>query len=389
MAERLRYAEELVEESRIHSALYSSPRVFAGELERIFYRTWVYVAHESEIAEPGDYKSTLIGLQPVIVTRAAESGELQVLFNRCRHRGSVVCEAGRGHAAFFRCPYHGWTYSNDGNLVGVPFSSGYDIDKSRLGLVHVERVESYKGFVFASLAGGGPTLAEHLGNARPYLDRLAESDFSVASPYREQYAGNWKMQQENTVDDYHASVVHRVFFDVVTRRTGQRPVVSTDPAWRSRDLGGGHSALDFRGGASSSSLSAREFNLQIFPNFGYVAFQIRVTLPLAADSTQVESYPMLPASAERADVERRIRDIEDFYGPAGLGRPDDLEVAMRRCAAGLAADRGDPWLQLSRGLHRAEVEPGTGVLSGHITDEFPQRAIYRQWRTSMSGWELE
>lgn len=381
-------AEDLVEETRVHSAVYTNPLVFAGELERIFYRSWVYVAHESEIREPGDYKTTSIGLQPVIVDRDADTGEVQVLFNRCRHRGSVVCEADRGHATFFRCPYHGWTYSNNGTLVGVPFSAGSDVDKGRLGLVHVARVDSYKGFVFASLSDSGPELAEHLGNARPFLDRIAESPFVVASPYREEYAGNWKLQQENTVDDYHASALHRVYFDILTKRTGKRPVVSTEPAWRSRDLGGGHSVLDFRGGATSSSLSAREFNLQVFPNLGYVAFQLRVTLPFAVDRTRVDSYPMLPVGDGEEAVQRRLREIEDFYGPAGLGRPDDLEVAMRRCTTGLAADRGNPWLELSRGVDRAEVDEETGIISGHITDEFPQRAIYRQWRLAMEGWEV-
>ncbi|HXG23486.1 MAG TPA: Rieske 2Fe-2S domain-containing protein, partial [Chthonomonadales bacterium] len=81
---------ELVREDRVHSRIYTDPQIFELELEKIWYRSWVYVAHESEIAEPGDYKATTIGLQPVIVTRDADDGRIHVLLNRCRHRAATV-----------------------------------------------------------------------------------------------------------------------------------------------------------------------------------------------------------------------------------------------------------------------------------------------------------
>ena len=96
---------------RIHTSIYSDSDIFALEMDRIFRRTWVYVAHESELPDPGDYVTTTLGTQPVIVTRDA-GGQVHVLLNHCRHRGSAVCRADRGHAEQFVCPYHNWVYAS-------------------------------------------------------------------------------------------------------------------------------------------------------------------------------------------------------------------------------------------------------------------------------------
>ena len=101
----------LVKPDRVHGSLYTDPRIFADELARIWYRTWVYVGHVSEIRQPGDYVRKSIGLQDVIMTRAADGG-VHLLLNRCAHRANLVCEADRGNSKSFRCPYHGWTYRN-------------------------------------------------------------------------------------------------------------------------------------------------------------------------------------------------------------------------------------------------------------------------------------
>src|SRR5262245_29280194 len=169
-------ADALVREDRLHGRIYTEPAIFALEIERIFERTWVYLAHESEIAQGGDYKATYVGLQPVIVARDLDDGAVRVLFNRCRHRAAIVCQQMYGNASGFRCAYHGWTYNSRGDLVGVPFRQGYgpDFDPQELGLVPVPRVASYRDFLFASLSPEGPSLEEHLGHARPYLDRVAD-----------------------------------------------------------------------------------------------------------------------------------------------------------------------------------------------------------------------
>ena len=100
---------ELVRDDRVHTSLYRDPAIFEAEIDRIFERTWVWVAHASELPGKNSFKSTFVGRQPVIVTRDG-TGAVHVLLNRCRHRAASVCEAKRGKTSVFVCPYHGWSY---------------------------------------------------------------------------------------------------------------------------------------------------------------------------------------------------------------------------------------------------------------------------------------
>ena len=109
------------------------------------------------MAQPGDYVRKRLGLQDVIMTRDRD-GEIHLLLNRCAHRGNQVCDDAKGNSATFRCPYHGWTYRNTGELIGFPFFKGYGGRKLDLAMGRVPRVESYQGFVFGSFADDGPSL---------------------------------------------------------------------------------------------------------------------------------------------------------------------------------------------------------------------------------------
>jgi Rieske [2Fe-2S] domain len=95
--------KHLVQDDRIHASLYADPQVFDDEMERIFHRGWVFVGHDSEIPRPGDYVTRVVGREPVIMVRAGD-GLISVLVNRCRHRGTMVCPADRGHARTLTCP---------------------------------------------------------------------------------------------------------------------------------------------------------------------------------------------------------------------------------------------------------------------------------------------
>jgi len=173
----------LIEPDRVHGSLYTDPRVFADELARIWYRTWVYVGHESEVAEPGDYVRKSLGLQDIIMTRGAD-GAVRLLLNRCAHGANLVCEAERGHARSFRCPYHGWTYRNTGELIGFPFNQGYGgkgTIEAELSLASVPRIASHQGLVFGSMAEVGPGRERDRRlppavRARLHLQRHAEPD---------------------------------------------------------------------------------------------------------------------------------------------------------------------------------------------------------------------
>ncbi|MGH8999571.1 MAG: aromatic ring-hydroxylating oxygenase subunit alpha, partial [Acidimicrobiia bacterium] len=194
--------DALIEPDRVHGSLYTDPAVYAAELERIWYRTWVYVGHESEVPAADDFVVKSIGPQPVIMSRDRD-GRVHLLLNRCPHRGNQVCLTERGNARSFRCSYHGWTFANSGALLGYPFSPGYGGDdlRAELGLARVPRLDSYRGFVFGSFAGDGPSLAEHLGAATDAFDRLArlspEGEVALTAGWlKHKVKANWKMLLE-------------------------------------------------------------------------------------------------------------------------------------------------------------------------------------------------
>ncbi len=115
----------LIEPDRVHRDIYIDPALFDLEMERIFGRAWIWVGHESQVKNSGDYVATTIGKQPVVMSRHSD-GKVYVLYNRCGHRGAKVVGDREGNVRFFRCCYHGWTYRTDGTLRGVPMQRGYE-----------------------------------------------------------------------------------------------------------------------------------------------------------------------------------------------------------------------------------------------------------------------
>ena len=106
---------DLVREDRVAGRMYTDPEIFELEMTKIFEKTWVWVAHESELPKAGSFKSTHVGRQPVIVS-CDRKGNIHTLLNRCRHRGASVCEKRSGTTNGFTCPYHAWSYGLDGTL---------------------------------------------------------------------------------------------------------------------------------------------------------------------------------------------------------------------------------------------------------------------------------
>ncbi len=387
-------ADLITDDWRVHGSIYTSDAIFAAEQERIFRTSWLYVAHESELRNPGDYKTTYAGTQPVIVTRGADDGRLRVMLNRCRHRGAAVCQAESGSANFFRCPYHGWTYRNTGELRGITYDDAYsDLERERLGLTQLPRVGVAHGFVFASFAEQGPSLEEHLGHALPYLELISrqgpEGIRLSAGSHRLEYEANWKLQVENTIDNYHFGFVHRSFLEVLADRVGEAPPIMQqilfNETYRTVDLGNGHSVHEFgdpRAGNNGAQLGDLPFNLIVFPNLCFVGAQVRHVLPKRAGHTEVRLYPMLHEGASDEYNTEILRTHEGFYGAAGMGGPDDVEVAFERVADGMRATE-EEWLVMSRGAHRERPQPD-GTIVGHSADEVPQRAFYRGWRRAMA-----
>ena len=165
----------LVESDRAHRKAYVDEDLFDLEMERIFERLWVYIGHESQVKNPGDYYLARVGRQPMMMTRD-HNGEIHVLYNRCPHRGAQLCTARKGNAGRrIRCSYHAWFFDLDGRLDQIPASEGYDgtnlkMDDPEFQVQKAPRVDNYRGFWFASLTEDGPSLEGHLGNSKVAFD---------------------------------------------------------------------------------------------------------------------------------------------------------------------------------------------------------------------------
>jgi phenylpropionate dioxygenase-like ring-hydroxylating dioxygenase large terminal subunit len=414
--------DELVREDRVHGSIYTDPAIFEEEMERIFHRGWVFVGHEGELRERGDYRTFRLGRQPVVFVRG-DDDVVRVLMNRCTHRGTLVCPHERGNGRVFTCAYHGWTFRNTGELAGVPHPEQYgkDFDAADLGLRPVPRTASYRGYVFASLSVDVPPLEEYLG-PRVCAEIDLASDLSpagdidvVSGVHKFGYDGNWKLQLENSVDGYHITHLHRSYFRIQKERTGMdgmQIATGTSPAlvrsvpnghviWDMSPVGYGTAAIDRMRNATDWArryyddlvaahgeerahhvLSHGSGHVAIFPNLVIIASQLRVIRPVSVDETEVFIYPTLLRDAPAEVNEERLRRHESFYGPAGGGATDDLEV-FDRVMAGLHADV-DPWILLSRGREQERIEDD-GTRVAQITSELSNRAILGHWKQLMGS----
>ena len=205
-----------VRAGKIPAGVYSEASIHELERERLFSRSWQFLAHESEIPNPGDYVMRRILDDSFIVVRD-EDREIRVLLNMCRHRGMQVCRAEAGNASHFRCPYHAWTYRNTGQLVGLPFhadayggESGFK--KSETTLIAPPHVAVTRGMIFASLDPDAPSIDEALGGFGFYLDLYmnhSEDGMEVRGPQRWIIQSNWKIGAENfSGDSYHTPHTH-------------------------------------------------------------------------------------------------------------------------------------------------------------------------------------
>jgi 3-phenylpropionate/trans-cinnamate dioxygenase alpha subunit len=206
-----------LERGEVDRRIYSDEQIFELEMERIFGRAWLFLCHETQVPEPGDFFASVMGRDNVLVVRQKD-GSVRALLNTCAHRGNAVCRAEEGNAHSFLCTYHGWSYGIDGRLKGVPgFKDFYgdELDKAQHSLPAVAQVASYKGFVFGTHDPGAPPLEDFLGaTGRLGLDLLAcRGDMAVVPGIQKFVIDcNWKFALDNLFDWYHPQVTHASAF---------------------------------------------------------------------------------------------------------------------------------------------------------------------------------
>ena len=190
---------------RVNRRVFTAPAILAAERCGVFDRSWIYAGHESEIPTPGDFRARDVAGRPVILARGSD-GEVRVLLNTCTHRGALVCREASGNTKTFQCPYHAWTFSNQGDLIGVPRDEAYSgaFNRRDLALANAPRMESYRGFIFISLNPQADDLIDYLAGAREYLDLIcdqSEVGMEIVSGTQSYcMRANWKLLVENSID---------------------------------------------------------------------------------------------------------------------------------------------------------------------------------------------
>lgn len=402
---------ELVQPSRIAGSLYRDPDIFEAEIENIWNKVWVFVAHESEVRDNGSFVRRQIGRTPVIVVRSQDG--IKVFENRCRHRANLLCHQEEGRVSRFVCPYHAWTYDLRGRLIGTSFSSGFgpDFDKRSFNLTEVARVESYRGFIFASLSPDGMTLDAHLGQVKEFIDLFCDlspvGTVSLsAGSQKVQYRGNWKFMPENSLEgDHHGPFIHKIAFDLVAKRTGLdvSGLSSNEVPDVILSLPNGHMVEDYRAinlsppegrkseaqreyasllikahGETKASQLLRTMAplIYVFPNMIYLMTHIRRIEPVSVSTTNAYYSPVMLDGAPPEINTRRLREHEFMMGPAGFVSPDDIEIMERNQMAVEA--RSNDWLYIGRGIHRENRRDGGG--SGGLTmDENHLRGFWQHY----------
>ncbi|GMA19748.1 Rieske 2Fe-2S domain-containing protein [Arsenicicoccus piscis] len=163
---------------RANRSIFTDEELFELEMKHLFEGDWIYLAHESQVANPGDYFTTYIGRQPIVIIRSRD-GKLNALINACAHRGAMLCRRKTDNRTTLTCPFHGWTFKNSGELVkvkdpdGAGYPEGFNTDGSH-DLTKVARFDSYRGFLFGSLNPDVSSLEEWLGDATTIIDMLVD-----------------------------------------------------------------------------------------------------------------------------------------------------------------------------------------------------------------------
>lgn len=376
-----------VERRRVSTQVLVDMDVYREELDTLFPRVWNCVAHLSEIPTPGSYVVRRLGGECVIVARS-KGNEVSVLGNQCSHRSMAICTESVGQRQSFECPYHGWSYSLTGELIGVTGEKHMyeELDKSSRGLRRYS-VAARWGFVFARPDGPGPSFDEYLSESGWYLDimfgRTRRGLEVYGPPQRWEVPANWKLPAEQfSTDGYHALRLHKSMIDLgligkvkpdyrAASLYGVDIATSFGHAFRCIDLGHSTEKItrvtddereQFRlrpppgmapemvddlftmldAGQRRALLWGPPMMGQVFPNMAVMSMYLptlrgemgevitaRTWLPVAVDRTEILSWVLVEADAPEAVKERTFETTIRGFGIGGLFEEDDAEAWAR------------------------------------------------------------
>ena len=407
--------------------LFVNAELHQRELEKLFTRAWLFVGHESQIPNPGDFFVSRMGSESVILCRD-KARVIHVFLNSCRHRGMKVCRYEQGNTSLFTCPYHSWTYGTDGKLQGVPmYRSLYDgvLDRSAFSLVGVAKIENYKGAIFATWDPAAPELATYLGAARRHLDTVLdcrdgrEGGSEVIGLQKWVFPANWKFAAENFLGDSYHNPSHRSVEMIgigpnSESKKGRRTDTSLERAqhvWISFPEGHGvHSAITpeidefdelyqdpvvaeyFRHSHEERRKTENGrllgFTGTLFPNTSYHARQPRnlcVWHPHGPTTTEAWRFFLVDrdAPAEVKDYMRRY--YMRYSGPGGMTEQDDMENWLYATAASSGPIARRHPFNYQQSLRTGVTD---GPLPGNLSTQYTEqnaRGFYKRWTSYING----
>lgn len=410
------------EKGLVDRRIFSDQEIYDLEMERIFARAWNFVVHESQIPSVGDFFMNRIGTDTVIAVRNKQEG-VSVLVNTCRHRGNAVCRAEQGNTRTFLCPYHGWSYGLDGSLVGVPGMKDFyrnDLNREAMSLPRAAQVESFEGFVFATMDPEAPPLDEYLGDVGRTGLRLVAKDGNVEvidGIQKNVVACNWKLAVDNLYDWYHPLVSHKsaiesdygpLFKDLdKVFAPKQQMVMLGDyghgiggPMWTEAEMEAVREAGPLSDPAAAKRLEAAMLESMgpaghrskghpnIFPNLWITLDGLQMCLRLPRDPLHTELWWFTFAPKDAPEERRRflVSLAAHTFGPAGLLEQDDGEN-WEQCTRGTlgVVSRRHP-LHFAMGAGHDEVidDGGQARIEGHVS-EHGQRWTYQAWADWMAA----
>jgi ethylbenzene dioxygenase alpha subunit len=408
------------EEGWVDRSIYWDPDLYALELERIFARCWLFLAHESQIPRPGDFLTTWMGQDRVIVTRKRD-GSIGAFLNSCPHRGNVVCHAEAGNARGFVCNYHGWSFGLDGSLVGMHEADAFErtpgFDRSLLGLTPVTQVATYKGLVFGTFDAAAPSLTDYFGDFTYYLDVLLDNDEGgtefLPGCIRSVLRCNWKVAAENFAGDaLHAGWTHDSGAQAMLGRSVG--AVSQDDSYQvnvnghcwefNLDLLGNAAtfadrsvlrylrerepAMAQRLGATRARMVGSMSSVNVFPNFSFLPGQntFRVWQPRGPQEIELQTWVLVNRNAPEEIKEAYRKGVMMTFAPAGVFEMDDGEnwEYATRANDGVVTRRQRLYYGLGQGTETTHPELPGNLHRGQINDA-NQRAFLGRWSQLMSA----
>jgi len=412
---------------KIKPSIYSDPKLYEQELERVFGRSWLFLAHESQIPKPGDFFTTFMAEDPVIVVRQKD-GSIEAFLNQCRHRGMKLCHADSGNSRAFTCPYHGWAFGLDGGLTTVPLEEeAYrnKLDKSKWGLIRVPRVVNYKGLIMGNWDETAPDFETYMGDMKWYLDgfldRREGGTEVVGGIHKWVVKCNWKFAAEQFCSDqYHALVTHASAVQVLSApRDGDgqkdKPLgegQTPRPVWADANGGvqfsqNGHGSAFFFtqkpdanvwvGGPVAKYFRetfdetvervgrTRALRLAghntLFPTLSWLngTQTLRIWHPRGPDEIEVWAFCIADKAAPDEVKEALMKSHARAFGPAGFLEQDDTEnwIEVQKTLRGFKARQSDFCLEMGLGFEqRRDDVPG---VTNFTFAETAARGFYKHW----------